>query len=108
MENNSLSKVIKSGFLKKRSKFLHLWKTRFCVLTNKYLFAFTGIEKDADCTMTLELKDCKDVSQADDIGKDFAFKLTEKSLVYYFQAENEQERNQWIKMITNNIPHECD
>ena len=46
---------LSTQFLQKKSKYMHLWKTRFCILTNHYLFAFTGIENDADCTMALLL-----------------------------------------------------
>ena len=104
MDSTPSSKVLKTGFLKKRSKYLHLWKTRFCVLTDKPLFAFTGIEKDADCTMTLLLDNCKDVNNTDqDLGKENTFSINATNLTYYFQAENEKERNEWKSTLEHII-----
>lgn len=106
MDSKPASKVLKTGFLKKRSKYLHLWKTRFCILTNKYLFAFTGIEKDADCTMTLPLENCIESKKAEnELGKEFTFAVNTNNLIYYFQAENEKEQNDWVKLIDSQIIH---
>ena len=77
MDSQPTSKVLKTGFLKKRSKYLHLWKTRFCILTNKHLFAFTGIEKDADCTMTLLLENCIETKKAENELRKDAYSLLE-------------------------------
>lgn len=104
IETKKLSNVLKAGFLKKRSKYLHLWKTRFCILTTKFLFAFTGIEKDTDCTMTLELEKCKDCWNTDeDLGKQNSFSIKSTNMDYYFMAENEKEQNEWISLIKENI-----
>ena len=82
-------RVIIYGFLQKRSKYIHLWKTRFFILTNHYLFAFTGIENDADCTMAIELSSIKEVSEVEckkDTKK--AFVIRTLSTNYFFRAEN--------------------
>ena len=103
-EPKKMTNVLKAGFLKKRSKYLHLWKTRFCILTKKFFFAFTGIEKDTDCTMTLELEKCKDCWNTDeDIGKHNSFSIRTNNMLYYFMAENENERNEWISLIKANL-----
>ena len=84
------------GFLQKRSKYIHLWKTRFCILTNHYLFAFTGVENDADCTMALQL------STIDEVCEEECKKETKKAFVirtgthnYCFRAENAAIMNKW-------------
>ena len=94
MESNEpkkMSNVLKAGFLKKRSKYLHLWKTRFCILTTKFLFAFTGIEKDTDSNTD------------EDLGKQNSFSIRANNMLYYFMAENENERNEWINMIKGHL-----
>lgn len=107
MDSQPTSKVLKTGFLKKRSKYLHLWKTRFCILTNKHLFAFTGIEKDADCTMTLLLENCIETKKAEnELRKEFTFSVNTNNLIYYFQAENEKEQNDWVTLIDNQLNHQ--
>ena len=40
--------------------------SRFIVLTNKNLYAFTSDDKDADCTMNVVLKNCGRVETSDD------------------------------------------
>lgn len=83
VEMNSNSKIIKSGFLQKRSKYLKIWKKRFIVLTNKNLFAFTSNEKDADCTMNLVLNTCGRVNVCDEsLNKRFTF--VRRIIVYNF------------------------
>jgi hypothetical protein len=78
---NSKAKIIKSGFLQKRSKYLKIWKryfkfnfSRFVVLTNKNIFAFVNNDKEADCTMNLLLSSLGRVRYADEeLGKEFTF-----------------------------------
>jgi hypothetical protein len=53
---------------------IHNNASRFIVLTNKNLFAFTNDDKDADCTMNLILQTCGRVEVCDDLlGKDNTF-----------------------------------
>jgi hypothetical protein len=48
--------------------------SRFIVLTNKNIFAFTSSEKNADCTMNLILQTCGKVRICDeDVKKDYCF-----------------------------------
>lgn len=93
-------KIIKHGFLKKRSKILHLWKTRFFILNEKYLFAFTGVEKDADCTMVMLLENCTDIRVCDsEIKKENSFCIRFNGTNYFFRARSEEDRSDWIEKI---------
>ena len=101
-------RAICSGFLKKKSKYLGLWKTRFILLSTNYLFAFTGVEKDADCTMALKINQIEFVKKADkETEKENTFLI--KSLEpknYYFHCYSENptsERDKWIEHIQNQI-----
>ena len=97
-------KVIIYGFLQKRSKYIHLWKTRFFILTDHYLFAFTGIENDADCTMALDLSsinEVKEIESKKENKKEFVIKCIESN--YFFRAENPLVLNRWISELNNII-----
>ncbi len=99
--------VIIYGFLQKRSKYIHLWKTRFCILTNHYLFAFTGVENDADCTMALLLSNVNSIHIVKGYKKRFVFSIQCENRNYYFGAENRKIMNKWIneleKVVTENM-----
>ena len=93
-------KVIIYGFLQKKSKYIHLWKTRFCILTNHYLFAFTGIENDADCTMALLLSNIIEVKEIiDKKSKKKIISLKCKKLNFLFRADNDLVFNKWMDNI---------
>ena len=99
-ENTSNGNVIIYGFLQKRSKYIHLWKTRFFILTNNYLFAFTGIENDADCTMALDLLsilEVTDVESNSETKKTFVIRTVNAN--YFFRAEKEAISNKWKNEI---------
>ena len=88
--------VIIYGFLQKRSKYIHLWKTRFFILTQNYLFAFTGVENDADCTMALDLISIESVSEIlseNKTKKEFVVKTLGGD--YYLRAENDNIMKKW-------------
>ena len=46
-------------------KVSYLMKRRFIILTNKNLFAYTSDDKSADCTMNLDVSDCKNINNSD-------------------------------------------
>ena len=102
-EDSNIAKkrnVIIYGFLQKRSKYIHLWKTRFFILTYNYLFAFTGVENDADCTMALDLNNITEVSEISSHNtnkKEFIIKTN--TVEYFFRGENENMRTKWIEQI---------
>ena len=95
-KENSSKNVIIYGFLEKRSKYIHLWKTRFFILTNNYLFAFTGIEDDADCTMALDLRniiECVEINNEEKAKKEFEVRTIGTN--YFFRAEKESIMKRW-------------
>lgn len=105
--NSPEGRVIIYGFLKKRSKYIHLWKTRFFILTNHYIFAFTGVENDADCTMAIELSTIKEVTEVESKkeGKK-AFMIRTDAHNYFLRAENDNIMNKWkdeINKLLNTI-----
>ena len=105
--NKEKLNIIKMGFLNKRSKYLKMWNKfnilksrRYIILTNKNMFSFINDEKSADCTMNLKIINCSKVEISDDeINKENTFVLRDSERNYYFQADNEFERNKWVTSI---------
>ena len=92
--------VILYGFLKKQSKHLMKWKTRFCILTNHYLFAFTGVENDADCTFAFNIINATGVEKVEEKNKNkYTFVIKSDEHDYYFRAEEDEFREIWINEI---------
>ena len=97
---NPESQVIIYGFLQKQSKYMHLWKTRFFILSKNYLFAFTGIENDADCTMALLLSNVIEVREMiEKKSKKKIIILKCKKMDYLFRADNDLIYNKWMDNI---------
>ncbi len=99
-------KVLIYGFLKKRSRYLMIWKTRFFILTNHYLFAFSGVENDADCTMALNVLNIigiEKIKEENNNGYTFLIKSSQND--YYLRAEEEQFREIWINEIENIVKY---
>ena len=94
------SQVIIYGFLQKKSKYIHLWKTRFFILTKNYLFAFTGIENDADCTMALKLSTINEIAPVESQKQTKkAFVIRCEAINYFLRAEN-SIADKWFNELT--------
>ncbi len=74
---------------------MHLWKTRFFILTNHYIFAFTGVENDADCTMVIELSTIKEVADVESKKEKKAFMIRTDANNYFLRAENDDIMIKW-------------
>ena len=101
--NHPNGNVIIYGFLQKKSKYIHLWKTRFFILTDHYLFAFTGIENDADCTMALALSSVISVDETEckkNSKKGFVVRSISNN--YFLRAE-EHVVDKWMEKIKEHI-----
>ena len=46
MDSNQNGKILLNTFLQNHSKIFHIWRNRFCVLTDKYIFTYKGTEKN--------------------------------------------------------------
>ena len=72
-------------------------------MTDHYLFAFTGIENDADCTMALVLNSIISVDETEcekNNKKEFVIRSISNN--YFFRAEGNVV-NKWIQKIRENI-----
>ena len=86
--------------MQKKSKYIHLWKTRFFILTKNYLFAFTGIENDADCTMALKLSTINEIEQVESQKQTKkAFVIRCEAINYFLRGEN-SVAEKWFNELT--------
>ena len=106
MERNYNLEVIKTGFLKKRSKIFKFWNSRFCILTETYFFTYQGIEKNSECTNSIALSAIINVKNTEN---DYinSFSIQTNNSILYFIAENNEIRNDWVNIINKTIINLC-
>ena len=73
-------------------------------MTDHYLFAFTGIENDADCTMALDLTSIIEVNKIENKkeSKKTCFVIRCLSNNYFMRAD-EAVVNKWMEKISEFI-----
>ena len=104
MNSSENGKILLTSFLEKRSKVLHSWRKRFCVLTEKYLITYKGTEKNSESTDSISLAECKSIKNSDkDLNKNNSFELVHKNRTYYFICKNKDIQEDWIDTINNII-----
>ena len=99
MEGNENLKVIKTGFLQKRSKIFKFWNSRFCILTETYFYTYKGIEKNSECTNAIALSAIINIINSENDYKNSFLIKTNDNISYYFIASDNNERNEWINTI---------
>jgi PH domain len=97
------SDVVFTGSLLKQSKYLKIWKERWMVLTLQFLcsYEYPGEEKYGKTpTEFLLIKDCVSVRSAESAsGMQNSFLVETPSRIFYLQAANKTEKEQWIGLI---------
>ena len=100
MNSSENGKILLSTYLQKRSKILHLWRSRFCVLTEKYFITYKGTEKNSSSTESINLSECTGVNNSDNyLGKSNTFELIHRNRSYYFMCKNKEAQEEWIEAI---------
>ena len=100
MNSSDNGKILLTSFLEKRSKILHIWRNRFCVLTEKYLFTYKGTEKNSESTESINLSECTGVNNSDQyLRKTNTFGLIHRDRIYYFMCKNRNAQEEWIETI---------
>ena len=89
------------GWLDKRSRFLHKWRSRFVILIKTHLITYSSENFKTVPTEKILLKYCKGIkSTYDEIKIHFTFKIIFKEECFYFKAKNSEDYNKWLKAIT--------
>ena len=100
MNSSENGKILLTAFLQKRSKIFHIWRNRFCVLTERYIISYKGIEKNSQSTESINLSECIRVNNSDQyLGKANTFELVHKDRSYYFICKNREVQEEWIEAI---------
>ena len=100
MENGNVGKILLTSYLQKRSKLLHRWRNRFCVLTEKYLLTYKSADKNTESSNSITLAECISVGDADKtLDKKFCFELANRDRIFYFQAKNQESKEEWIDTL---------
>ena len=108
-ENNDSipsEKIVKKGFLFKKSKYLGNWKKRFIVLTENNIFAYTDENPNAECTMNLTLSDSYGPKHFDPETKDeYGFSFCNDNKIYCFKTKSLEEKNEWFDALREALSH---
>ena len=100
MENNQTGRILLTSYLQKRSKLLKIWRNRYCVLTENFLLTYKSAEKNSQSSNSIKLSGCISVKDADKIlDKKYCFELTTKKRIFYFQAKNQENKEEWIDTV---------
>ena len=101
INENTNIKIIKTGFLMKRSKYLGTWNKRFVVLTDKDILSYIDDQKNAECTMDLQLSECYGPKHfnTDDQEYQYGFSFANNGKIYYFKTKDKEENDSWFTQL---------
>ncbi|XP_046839338.1 dual adapter for phosphotyrosine and 3-phosphotyrosine and 3-phosphoinositide-like isoform X2 [Xenia sp. Carnegie-2017] len=86
------------GFLTKQGGRVKSWRTRYFVVVGTDLKYFKA--KDDELPLrTLDLTNCKEVSEDHTQGKSNCFKIVMPSRTFYCYASTRQEADKWMKLL---------
>lgn len=97
----SFDTIIKEGWIEKRSKYVKEWRSRWMVLTPRFLCTF---KKQQDYrsspTEKINLRLCATVKSAeDDVGRAHSFRVDTSARSYFFTSKDMTEKEAWIGAI---------
>ncbi|XP_065182988.1 arf-GAP with SH3 domain, ANK repeat and PH domain-containing protein 2-like isoform X2 [Sycon ciliatum] len=93
----------KAGCLMKRSDGIRkVWQKRYCTISDG-MFTISHSQRDPP-TVTLPLLTCQCKDEVDQSKKP-CFTLHSQNRKYVFQAEDEQEKEEWVGVLNNTLEH---
>ena len=99
-------KIVKKGYLYKKSKYLGNWKRRYIVLTEKYIFAFVDDQPNSECTMNLTLSDSYGPKHLQlENNKEHGISFSNEGTIYCFKSDKEEEANSWFNTLRESLSH---
>ncbi|CAG9332529.1 unnamed protein product [Blepharisma stoltei] len=100
-DSENFDTIIKEGWIEKRSRFLKEWRRRWMVLTPRYLVSFKQQQAYREkATEKIRLSDCSTVKSAEEeTKKDFAFRIDTRDRVFFFSAQDANDKETWIGSI---------
>ena len=105
-DNFQNEKIIKTGFLNKKSKYLGNWNKRYIVLTENYILSYTNDQPGAECTMNLKLSDSFGPKHLQlDNNNEFGFCFCNDGKIYCFKTNSLEEKNEWFNILRESLSH---
>ena len=98
-------KIVKKGYLYKKSKYLGNWKKRFIVLTENFIFAYVDDQLNSECTMNLTLSDSYGPKNLELGNNEYGFSFSNEGTIYCFKSNNLEEKNSWFNTLSRILSH---
>ena len=97
-------KIIKKGYLFKKSKYLGNWKKRYIVLTENFIFAYVDDQPNSECTMNLTLSDSYGPKYLKlENNNEYGFSFCNEGTIYNFKSNNKEERDSWFNTLRESL-----
>ena len=98
------SYFVHKGWLVKRSKYLGKWRKRYATVTSTYLSTYKIDNINEQPTEMIPLKYCSFPRSCEEKMKKFnSFYIKHKDETFYFQADTQEEKQQWVTALQNVI-----
>jgi len=95
-----LEKVVKEGWLEKKSRLLGAWRKRWFVLDGSTLYSFKQERSYKNPTEAIDLKVYSSVKSSGDLtGKQFSFDVYSSEMGFSLCASSESEKEDWIRAL---------
>ncbi len=99
-------KIVKKGYLSKKSKYLGNWKKRYIVLTENYIFAYVDHHPNSECTMNLTISDSYGPKHLQlENNNEYGFSFSNEGTIYCFKSDNQEEVNSWFDTLRESLSH---
>mmetsp|Transcript_18966 Transcript_18966/g.44455 ORF Transcript_18966/g.44455 Transcript_18966/m.44455 type:complete len:139 (-) Transcript_18966:165-581(-) len=95
---SSLTNPDKAGNILRRSKYLHMWKSRHVVLKNNLMYWFAN-EQSGSPDDVVSLKNATGVRREETGGRNFAFVVSFGSGAEVFAAADSEEMEGWLRAV---------
>lgn len=94
-------RIVKAGWVHKRSAFLKQWRKRWLVLRESTLCTYKGKELRGNPTMSLNISEITEaVASVLEVERDFCFKVVSIK-DYYMTVESDKELCIWLNLINH-------
>ena len=99
-------KIVKKGYLYKKSKYLGTWKKRYIVLTKNFIFAYVDDQPNSECTMNLTLSDSYGPKYLKlENNNDYGFSFSNEGTIYCFRSDNKEETDSWFNILRESLSY---
>ena len=96
------SKIVKAGWIEKRSQYLKKWRKRWLVLDNLALSTYKSDRDQSKSTMEIPLQQIIDASpSSSENSHDNGFIISTTTEKYHLRTLNDSEMCAWLNLISH-------